>query len=70
MAFIQENNEEVGVELTKYFANHPPYLESAFGNVSISTFPGSWWKAGIRRGFDPRLADIAESLVSASPSSE
>ena len=69
VAYIQENNEEVGVELTKYLANHPPYLESAFGNVSISTSLGSWWKAGIRLGFDSRLADITESLVSASPSS-
>ena len=69
VAYIQENNEEVGVELTKYLANHPPYLESAFRYVSISTSPGSWWKAGIRLGFDSRLADIAESLVSASPSS-
>ena len=34
VAYIQENNEEAGVELTKYLANHPPCLESAFRNVS------------------------------------
>ena len=34
VAYIHENNEEVGVELTKYLANHPPYLKSALGNIS------------------------------------
>ena len=69
VAYIQEKDEEIGEELTKYLANHPPYLDSIFGNVTATTTPGSWWKAGIRVGFDSRLADMAESLVSASPSS-
>ena len=65
---MSEKKTKNGHELTKCLANQPPYLNSIFGNVTATTSPGSCWKAGNRFGFHS-LADMAESLVSASPRS-
>ena len=67
--YIKDVDEQIVLEVTKFMSKAPPYNAAYFEGTFKDADPVSWWKSGVKMGFDQNLAKIAVSLVSAPSSS-
>ena len=70
VSYIKDSCEsDVLPALMKYMGKIAPYSPHSFGSSFKNVSSDSWWKGGLRMGFDPILVDVACSIVEAVSSS-
>ena len=70
VSYIKDScGSDVLPALMKYMGKIPPYSPHLFGSSFKNVSSDSWWKGGLRMGFDPILVDVASSIVEAVSSS-
>ena len=70
VSYIKDSCEsDVLPALMKHMGKIPPYSPHLFGSSFKNVSSDSWWKGGLRMGFDPILVDVACSIVEAVSSS-
>ena len=67
--YIKDVDEQIVPEVMKFMSKAPPYNSAYFEGTFKDADPVSWWKSGVKMGFDQNLAKVAISLVSAASSS-
>ena len=69
MEYIGEMDELYLAETSKLCARDQPFVENLFKEAYKELKPDTWWKSGVKMGFNPAFAEAAGALVASVASS-